>query len=143
MAPPGQPRTSQEGARPVLRDVSRVRISTDVAAPLWPAVAAAAIMFSPGVAAHLVPAVAAAAKRSCASRRDILTDRSVDSVRHGGSELLIDEALWCLSLCSGTSARSGRPRILTGILIASTLHSSHLEIHPLAQLPESLDEQQR
>ena len=57
MAPPGQPRTSQDEPRRELRDVSRVRISTDVAAPLGPAVAAAA----------KVP--------------------DVDSVRDGGSEL--------------------------------------------------------
>ena len=61
MAPPGLPRTSQDEPRPDLRDVSRVRISTDVAASLWPAVEAAAIMSFLDVAASLVPAVAAAA----------------------------------------------------------------------------------
>ena len=58
-------RFDEDEPRPDLRDVSRVRISTDVAASLWPAVAAAATMFSPDVAAHLVPAVAAAGIRSC------------------------------------------------------------------------------
>ena len=57
MAPPRQPRTSQVEPRQELRDVSRVLISTDVAASLWPAVAAAA----------KVP--------------------DMDSVRDGGSEL--------------------------------------------------------
>ena len=33
---------------------------------------------------------------------------------------LMDEAPWWLSLCSETSVRSGRPRIQTGILTAST-----------------------
>ena len=76
MAPPGQPRTSQDEPRPELRDVSRVRFSPDVAASLWPAVAAAAFKISPVVAAPLGPAVAAAAKVP-----------DVDSVRDGGSEL--------------------------------------------------------
>ena len=40
-------RTSQDEPRPDLRDVSRVRISTDVAASLVPVVAAAAILSSP------------------------------------------------------------------------------------------------
>ena len=61
MALPGQPRTSQDEPRPELRDVSRVRFSPDVAASLWPSVAAAAFQISPVVAASLLPAVAAAA----------------------------------------------------------------------------------
>ena len=76
MAPPGQPGTSQVEPRPELRDVSRVLISTDVAASLWPAVAAAAFKISPVVAAPLGPAVAQVAKVP-----------GVDSVRDGGSVL--------------------------------------------------------